>query len=60
MCEKLTVQCVCGDTARLDSPVSGAGKDQCPALLACPRAKPCGGYPLQMEVTRMSTLCSEP
>ena len=49
MCERLTVECVCGDSVTLDSPVTGSGRDSCPALLACPRAKSCGGFPLQAE-----------
>ena len=49
MCERLTVECMCGDSVSLDSPVTGAGRDLCPALLSCPRAKSCGGFPLQAE-----------
>ena len=49
MCERLRVECVCGDSVSLDSPVTGSGRDSCPALLSCPRAKPCGGFPLQAE-----------
>ena len=49
MCERLKVECVCGDSVTLDSPVTGSGRDSCPALLACPRAKSCGGFPLQAE-----------
>ena len=49
MCERLKVECVCGDSVTLDSPVTGSGRDSCPALLSCPRAKSCGGFPLQAE-----------
>ena len=43
------MECVCGDSVTLDSPVTGSGRDLCPALLSCPRAKSCGGFPLQAE-----------
>ncbi len=61
MCERLTVDCVCGDSVSLDSPVTGSGRDSCPALLSCPRAKSCGGFPLQAEdkVVSLSTGAEE-
>ena len=40
---------MCGDSVTIDSNVTGVGKDQTPVLLSCPRAKPCGGYPLKLE-----------
>ena len=43
------MECVCGEPVTLDSPMTGSGRDLCPALLSCPRAKSCGGFPLQAE-----------
>eukprot|EP00092_Neocalanus_flemingeri_P020784 GFUD01022520.1.p1 GENE.GFUD01022520.1~~GFUD01022520.1.p1 ORF type:complete len:1437 (+),score=492.07 GFUD01022520.1:76-4386(+) len=48
-CERLVVECSCGDKLTVDSPVRGSGKDAFPALLSCPRTKECGGCPMQME-----------
>ena len=48
-CERLVVECACGDMLTVDSPVRGSGKDATPALLCCPKTKECGGWPLQME-----------
>ena len=48
-CERLTVECVCGDQMTVDSPVTGQGAQQSPALLSCPRTKQCGGFPLMQD-----------
>eukprot|EP00090_Calanus_glacialis_P016583 TRINITY_DN25936_c0_g1_i4.p1 TRINITY_DN25936_c0_g1~~TRINITY_DN25936_c0_g1_i4.p1 ORF type:complete len:1464 (-),score=583.40 TRINITY_DN25936_c0_g1_i4:126-4448(-) len=48
-CERLVVECACGDMLTIDSPVRGSGKDAFPALLCCPRTKECGGCPIQLE-----------
>lgn len=48
-CERLVVECTCGDMLTVDSPVRGSGKDAWPALLCCPRTKECGGSPFLME-----------
>lgn len=47
-CSPLLLSCVCGEEVRLDAPFRGGGKTIAPALLVCPAAKPCGGYPLQV------------
>jgi len=65
-CTPLTVPCVCGEQSSLDTPFRGSGKDIMPSLLVCPRAKPCGGHPLQGErrglvmnlVTKMMRECT--
>ena len=48
-CERLVVECVCGDQLTVDSPVMGQGGQLLPALLTCPRSKQCGGSPLLQE-----------
>ena len=48
-CERLVVECVCGDSLTVDSPVVGQGANLSPALLTCPRAKQCGDFPLMLE-----------
>merc|ERR1719474_2014059 len=48
-CERLVISCSCGDSLTVDSPSIGVGKDLWPTLLICPRARSCGGYPLQKD-----------
>merc|ERR1711970_956349 len=48
-CERLVVECCCGEMLTIDSPVRGSGKDATPSLLCCPQTKSCGGNPLMME-----------
>merc|ERR1719348_558300 len=48
-CERLVVECCCGEKLTVDSPVRGSGKDATPSLLCCPQTKECGGNPLMME-----------
>jgi len=48
-CERLVISCSCGDSVTVDSPSIGVGKDLWPTLLVCPRARSCGGYPLQKD-----------
>ena len=48
-CDRLVVECLCGDMLTVDSPVKGSGKDATPSLMCCPRTISCGGYPLQQE-----------
>jgi len=55
-CERLVVECACGDLLTIDSPVRGSGKDAIPALLCCPRAKECGGCPMQIEGKLVNSL----
>ena len=47
-CSPVLLSCVYGEELKLDSPFRGGGKTISPDLLVCPRAKPCGGYPLQV------------
>jgi len=48
-CERLVVECVCGEKLTVDSPVRGSGKDATPSLQCCPQSKGCGGFPLMQE-----------